>query len=66
MTELPPISFEEDIKKYEAYEEKTETKSTKCPHTSVKIVNGQLRCACGASWGGARIDKLYTALKSRA
>jgi hypothetical protein len=58
-SDLPPLDFKEDVEKYEAFEEKKEVSFPKCNHSKAKIVDGRLRCTCGASW----IDKLSNLLK---
>lgn len=35
----------------------------KCSHKQVSHVNGILRCTCGASWSGPRLNELYQLLK---
>jgi hypothetical protein len=47
---LPPLDFKEDIEKYEAFEEKKEIAFPKCNHSKAKIVDGKLKCHCGAGW----------------
>ena len=47
---LPPLKFNDEIKEYEAYEEKTEVAFKKCPHHDTSVVDGWLKCKCGAGW----------------
>lgn len=49
-----------ETKKYKAYSETKELPQTKCDHFGkVKMINGELRCSCGAGWSGANIDQLF-------
>lgn len=57
MAKLPPIDFQEDIEKFEAFQETTKVKFKGCKHKNTKIVDGELRCQCGAAWIG-NIEKL--------
>ncbi|MHA1303090.1 MAG: hypothetical protein ACTSPI_05240 [Candidatus Heimdallarchaeaceae archaeon] len=53
-----------DNKKYKTHLEETELDSNKCNHIGkVKLVNGELRCSCGAAWSGPGIERLFDRLK---
>ena len=59
--------LKEDIKEqhelYESHQENTEVLKVRCDHKNkVKIINNELRCECGASWGGSQIETLYKLL----
>lgn len=58
---LPPLPPEA----FDGVKEKTELTFTKCPHKKVSVVNGELRCACGAAWSGPNIAELYKLLRSQ-
>lgn len=49
---LPPLNFDEEVEKYEAFEEKKELNFPVCSHEQTTITNGWLRCKCGNSWQG--------------
>jgi len=52
--------IDKEVKKYKAFSERTELPSTKCDHKGkVKIIDGELRCSCGAGWRGPEIDTLF-------
>lgn len=56
---LSRIDLKEEREKYNAYEEEAKVQMKKCDHSKSTVINGELRCTCGASWSGARIDELY-------
>lgn len=68
-SKLGPIweskNLKEDIKYFEAHNESKEIFTSKCPHKKLSIANGELRCACGASWGGPNLIELEKILLSR-
>lgn len=51
-TPLPALDFKEEIELYEAKEEKTEINFPKCSHKETTIIDGWLKCKCGAGWTG--------------
>lgn len=52
--------IKEEHELYESHQENTEIIKARCDHKNkVKIVNNELRCDCGASWGGSQIETLY-------
>ena len=55
--------FKKETDKYEAYEEKRLIDFPKCDHKNSKVVNGELRCPCGAAWRGPRIIDLLNYFK---
>lgn len=55
---LPPLDFREDVNKYEAFSESKEVEFTKCPHKETKIVDGTLKCKCGAGWSDSVLNLL--------
>jgi hypothetical protein len=62
---LAPLDLTEEVEKYEAFEEKREVAFVKCPHKHTKIVNGRLKCSCGAGWTDSldnllKLQKLLT------
>jgi len=56
-------SIEKEVAKYDAHQEVRPTNFKKCTHKQVKFVDGQLKCSCGASWSGPRLNELYQTLK---
>ena len=64
LSNLPPIDFSDEIKKFDAYHESKKVKMNKCNHIGkAKLVNGEIRCVCGAGWSGGNIAALAKALK---
>lgn len=63
---LPPLDFSEDKAKLKAHEEVREIEFRNCKHKDVKYADGSLKCSCGVSWTGPRLNELYDALKARA
>ena len=64
-TKLPPLDFK-DEEPYKLFSEKVEVKVIKCNHKPVSYVNSrEIRCQCGASWGGANISELYNLFKNQ-
>lgn len=58
---LKPISFKEDVKRYKAHAEETKVHLVKCRHKEVKYnaEKQELRCQkCPAAWAGARLSEL--------
>jgi hypothetical protein len=55
-------NLKEDIKKHKAYTESTEVKFKHCKHKKSKLINNEIRCGCGASWSGPRIEELFNLL----
>jgi hypothetical protein len=53
----------DEVANYDAYEESKPVKFKKCKHKQVAVMDGELRCACGAAWRGARIIDLYNKFK---
>lgn len=43
--------------------EEKEVNMPTCTHANARYVNGELRCTCGAAWGGVGIDRLYRHFK---
>lgn len=68
-SKLDPIwkskNLQEDIKYFEAHNESKEIFTSKCAHKKLSIANGELRCVCGASWGGPNLIELEKILISR-
>lgn len=56
-SKLPPLNFKDEVNKYEAFQETKEVEFVACPHKETKIVNGTLKCKCGAGWSSS-IDNL--------
>jgi len=56
VSNLPPLDFKEDVEKYDAFEEKKTVEFVKCPHKHTTIINGTLKCKCGAGWSGDVTD----------
>lgn len=52
----------EQVDKYESFQEKKDIKFNKCSHKDVKFVGNSLKCKCGAAWSGARLADLYELL----
>lgn len=62
MSKLPPLDLEDEVEKFEAFSETTDVKFKRCKHTNAKIIDGELRCPCGAAWVG-NLEKLQRLLK---
>lgn len=58
---LPPLPKEA----FDGVKEKTEISFKRCPHKNVTLNREELRCKCGAAWGGPNIVELYTLLKNQ-
>lgn len=56
---LSRLDLKEEREKYKAYEEEAKIQMKKCNHSNSVVIGGELRCTCGASWSGARIEELY-------
>jgi len=56
--------LDKEIEEFDSYQEKTKLEFEKCKHKNVTIVNGELRCKCGAAWmGNARqLQEFYDLL----
>jgi hypothetical protein len=54
--------IKEDHEKFETHLESHEVSTDRCKHKDAKIVDGVLRCTCGAAWGGPEIETLYKLL----
>lgn len=53
----------EEVKLFEAHSESRELNKERCTHKGkVSIVDGVLKCTCGACWGGPQIETLYKLL----
>ena len=61
MTNLPPLPPSND-EFWEGEKFSTEIKEVRCKHKESKIINGELRCPCGACWSGANLDQLLKLL----
>lgn len=47
-------------KNYDTHQEEKRIPYGKCNHIGkVKIIDGELRCSCGAGWRGPEIDTLF-------
>lgn len=55
--------IEKEVKEYDAREYKKDILSTRCPHKDTTIIGDILRCVCGATWQGPRIEDLQKILK---
>lgn len=53
---LPPIPDES----FDGEKQKTEVRFERCKHEKSTIINGELRCPCGAAWSGPGLHALYT------
>lgn len=64
-SKLPPLNLKEDVEKFEALSEKTEIAFQRCKHKQAEYDKdrGEVRCPCGASWTGARLNELLAAFK---
>jgi len=50
----------EEHKKYKTHQEEASINSGRCNHKGkVKIIDGELRCSCGAGWKGSQIKFLF-------
>jgi len=58
MASLKPLELKSEEKNYKAHSEKTTLQFKKCDHKMAKMVRNELRCQCGASWSGPRINEL--------
>jgi hypothetical protein len=61
-SDLKPLDLKQDAK-FSAFSETKEIKFEHCKHKQAEVKNGELRCPCGASWGGARLIELQNALR---
>lgn len=59
---LPPLDFSQEVEEYEAHEERRDVTLKRCDHSRAKVVNGELRCPCGAGWSGPRLAELQEKL----
>jgi hypothetical protein len=58
--------IEDEKKNYKAYGEVITITGDRCNHKGkAKIVNGILRCSCGAAWSGNQIEKLLDLLNKK-
>lgn len=62
---LPPLNVKEDVEKFDAFSETKEINFTKCDHKQVKFEQGRLRCVCGSSWEGERLNELFELLTKK-
>lgn len=47
-------------KKYKSYSETSDVPLNKCDHIGkVEIIDGELRCKCGAGWRGSEVKHLF-------
>lgn len=56
---LPPLP-----KKLDGFSEEITLSFPKCNHRGAKLLNGYLRCPCGACWQGPGIEEIYKILQS--
>ena len=61
-SKLGALDLRSEVKEYEAHHESAEIELGSCPHRSVQIVDGELKCACGAAWAGPGLAKLQKLL----
>jgi len=45
--------------------EKTNVELKRCEHKNVKLVDGEIRCSCGAGWSGKNIQRLYEEIQNQ-
>ena len=64
-SKIKPLNFKDEVKEYEAFEEKTTLNFNQCKHKNVEIVDGWLKCKCGAAWTGYGIQDVYKLLKNQ-
>lgn len=55
--------IDEEVVNYKAKGEKRRVGFRKCKHKQAKVVDGELRCSCGAAWSGPRIAELLKVIK---
>ena len=53
---------QKEIRDYKAKSEEKPIEFRKCRHKNAKVINGQLRCSCGAAWRGPRLIDLLNLL----
>lgn len=64
MANLPPIDLSEEVKKFDAFEEKKEVQFQGCKHKQTLLENQQLKCqSCPAVWTGTRLHELQKLLQ---
>ena len=56
-------AIKKETKKYDAHAEARPVNFRKCRHKQVKVVDGELRCSCGAGWRGPRLVEVFNKLK---
>jgi hypothetical protein len=55
--------IKEEHEKFETHLENRDISQDRCNHKGkVKMVNGMLRCSCGAGWQGPGLDTLFDLL----
>ena len=57
------VEIDEEVKTYDAHAEQAQVEFPKCNHKKAKVVDGSLRCPCGAAWSGPRLSELLNAFK---
>ena len=59
-SKLKPLDFTEDVKRYDAREEKKRVHTPKCRHKELTYAaeKAEVRCKCGAAWSGVRLSEL--------
>lgn len=52
--------IKEDHEKFKTFLDSADISPQRCSHKGkVKIVNGILKCSCGAAWGGSELNILF-------
>ena len=64
-SQLKNLDFKEEKERYDIHSEKKDVSFKKCSHKDVEYKDGMLRCPCGASWSGPRLQELFDNLKKR-
>jgi len=55
--------LQKEFRDYKAINEYKTVEFKRCKHKDAKVVDGQLRCKCGAAWRGPRIIDLLNKFK---
>lgn len=63
-SKLDPINYNQLVQDGNVGETK-EVEFRSCKHSNAKIVDGYLRCMCGAAWSGPGLDKLLRLFSGR-
>lgn len=52
-------NIKEEHQQFDTHTESTDISIKNCSHADVKMVDGVLRCKCGAAWSGGQLNVLF-------